>query len=249
MPTPRPSWLDLFDRRSRALAAEVFSGLPRRPTTFWYASAGTDMRPLVFTRRDHQARVTTSHGETLALPEPELFLYTCLAPGGVRFRRGQHLYGDGRTTIWCDTAHPVSVDRRVVPADWGRRAHFGFVPAERGRPDAYLLWVEIADRETGAEYRCRVLYVQMENYIGEPGARAAATRSRGRSTGCTPPVVRPFREAHRSGVGRSSCRCAICPIASRNPCSGIARSSSSTHRALAASQTASLHSSQPVTTS
>ena len=48
------------------------------PLVLWYPSAGRDFRPLVFTTPSYQSRLSARIGEPLQLPEPELFVYTCL---------------------------------------------------------------------------------------------------------------------------------------------------------------------------
>jgi len=156
------SWLDLFEDPS--VLPPALRRL-RRPTTLWYASAGNDWRPLVFTSRAWQRELAVRSGSSaLDLPVPDLFVHTCLGPTGTFFGPGDKLYEDGRSRIECVRATPVRLDRGLVPWVHDRGwAHFGDDPRLWGRPDGHLLEVAVRSHTGLGEVRCHVLYLEHEN--------------------------------------------------------------------------------------
>jgi|GEM_PF-5845971 len=106
-------WVKLF----RPLHGNSFSlpwGLPEvRPKVCWYVSGGRDFRPLVFWS-DVYREQRLAH---LALPRPEMFVYTCLSPdgGGLHgLKVGDVLFQDGRTFITLLSIQPLRIDRKRV---------------------------------------------------------------------------------------------------------------------------------------
>ena len=156
-------WTGLFrplDGQSLRLPA----GLPAvRPRACWYVSAGRDFRPLVFFS-DAYRQHRLAH---LDLPRPQLFVYSCLSPGGeglFGLVAGATLYRDPRTEITLAALQPLRIDRdqvvcRINPA----HVHFVQDPLPEHGYDAALLEVEVRSLTLGTCDRFPVLYLAMEN--------------------------------------------------------------------------------------
>lgn len=157
------SWLDIF---AEPEAEDLPPDLRRlnRPLVLWYASAGNDFRPLVYTTPSYQARLSARIGEPLQLPEPNLFVYTCLDEKYEPWHEDAILHEDYGTLVKCRSATPVRVDRQLVP--WANDrgwASFGSDPRLHGQPDGHILDVEIQSLRGMGTFRRKILYLRYEN--------------------------------------------------------------------------------------
>jgi len=156
-------WVKLF----RPLHGNSFSlpwGLPEvRPKVCWYVSGGRDFRPLVFWS-DVYREQRLAH---LALPRPEMFVYTCLSPdgGGLHgLKVGDVLFQDGRTFITLLSIQPLRIDRkRVGVVNNPKYVQMVDDPLRAHDYDAALMQVEVRSLTMGACERFPLLYLAMEN--------------------------------------------------------------------------------------
>lgn len=146
----------IIDQRSR----------PSR--VLWYASAGDDMRPLVFFSDHFQNLVRAQRENTVELvPKPDLFVFTCLDYSGghpIRSSVGKTLYRDRRTEITVLSQETIQLNRQRFPFVKGY-AFFGEDP-RRGRPngiDGVLLRVEVQSHQYGVREEHQLLYLFHEN--------------------------------------------------------------------------------------
>ena len=157
------SWLDIFAEPQVDDLPPDLRGL-NRPLVLWYASAGDDFRPLVFTAPAYQARLAERIGEPLQLPAPDLFVYTCLDEKYEPWHEDEVRYEDYGTRVKCRSATPFFLDRQVVPWAIDRRyAPFGSDPRLHGQPDGYILDVEILSLRGMGTFRRHILYLRYEN--------------------------------------------------------------------------------------
>ena len=155
------SWLSVFAEPEH-LPPDV-CGL-NRPLVLWYASAGNDFRPLVYTTSAYQARLEEQIGEPLNLPEPNLFVYTCLDENYEPWHDDEVRYEDYGTRVTCRSSTPVFLDRQLVPwANDRRYAPFGSDPRLHGQPDGHILDVEILSLRGIGTFRRNILYLRYEN--------------------------------------------------------------------------------------
>ena len=159
------SWLDIFAEPD---AEELPPDLRRlgRPLVLWYASAGRNFRPLVFTTPSYQARLSARIGELLQLPEPDLFVYTCLDEDYEPWHEDEVLHEDYGTLVRCRSATPVRLNRQLVP--WAKvrgSARFGRDPRLYGEPDGHILDVEVLSLMGMGTFRRKILYLRYENNL------------------------------------------------------------------------------------
>lgn len=157
------SWLDIFaEPKAKDLPPDLRQ--LKRPLVLWYASAGDDCRPLVFTTPAYQARLSERVGESLQLPEPNLFVYTCLDEEYAPWQEDEVLYEDYGTRVKCRSATPVRLDRQLAPWTNDRGwADFGSDPRDDDQPDGHIFDVEIQSLRGMGTFRRKVLYLQYEN--------------------------------------------------------------------------------------
>ena len=157
------SWLDIF---AEPEPDDLPPDLRRlnRPLVLWYASAGRDFRPLVYTTPSYQARLSARIGEPLQLPEPNLFVYTCLDEKYEPWHEDEVLHEDYGTLVKCRSATPVRLDRQLVP--WAKvrgSARFGSDPRPHGEADGHILDVEVLSLRGMGTFRRNILYLRYEN--------------------------------------------------------------------------------------
>ena len=156
-------WIDIF---AEPEAEDLPPELRRlnRPLVLWYASAGDDFRPLVYTTPTYQTRLSERIGEPLQLPEPNLFVYTCLDEEYEPWHEDEVRYEDYGTRVTCRSTTPVCLDRQLVPwANDRRYAPFGSDPRLHGQPDGHILDVEILSLRGMGTFRRKILYLRYEN--------------------------------------------------------------------------------------
>ena len=122
------SWLDVF---AEPEAADLPPDLRRlnRPLVLWYASAGHDFRPLVYTTSAYQERLSARIGEPLQFPEPNLFVYTCLDEKYEPWHEDEVLHEDYGTLVKCrgtrwrfwSAGTPCAVERGTVAGRGAQR--------------------------------------------------------------------------------------------------------------------------------
>ena len=153
------SWLDIF---AEPEAKDLPPDLRQLdcPLVLWYASAGDDCRPLVFTTPAYQTRLA----EPLQLPEPNLFVYTCLDEEYKPWQEHEVLYEDYGKLVTCRSATPVRLNRQLVPwANDRGYGPFGSDPRCHGQPDGHILDVEILSLRGMGTFRRKILYLWYEN--------------------------------------------------------------------------------------
>lgn len=142
--------------------------LPLRPRVCWSVSAGHDTRPMVFFSEPmREATIRHAGMSPVDLPRPDLFLYTCLDPGGQGLhdmRQGMVLFEDRSTRATIEARHPLLIDRsRVRYAIDRSRVHFGEDPLVRHDHDAALFRIRLTCLRTWHEETVDLLYLAMEN--------------------------------------------------------------------------------------
>lgn len=155
-------WLDIF---AEPKAADFPPDLRRlnRPLVLWYASAGRDFRPLVYTAPTYQERLSARIGEELQLPEPELFVYTCLETEYEPWPEGT-VYEDYGVRVKCRRATKVRLNRKLVPWENDRGyASFGKDPKLDGQPDGYILNMKVMSLRSMGTFHRNILYLRYEN--------------------------------------------------------------------------------------
>ena len=156
-------WIDVFaEPEGEDLPPELCQ--LDRPLVLWYASAGNDFRPLIYTSPVYQTRLSERIGEPLQLPEPNLFVYTCLDEEYEPWHEDEVRYEDYGTRVTCRSATPVCLDRQLVPwANDRRYALLGSDPRLHGQSDGYILDVEILSLRGMDTFRRKILYLRYEN--------------------------------------------------------------------------------------
>ena len=159
-------WTDFFDKTYSTIDPildPIFEN--RYPKVFWYASAGRDFRPLVYVHPAFQRALAQKMQESFfSLPVPDLFVYSCLMPKGVKFTKGEVLYQDKKTRIRCILTQPLPLNRQRVRYQIDRKkAHFGRDPRRSKRAEAQLMLVEVKSLIGMGEALYPVLYLEMEN--------------------------------------------------------------------------------------
>ena len=159
-------WTDFFDQTPSVIDPILDPILENRcPRVFWYASAGHDFRPLVYVHPAFQkALAQRQQYSSFSVPVPDLFVYSCLMPKGVKFTQGEILYQDNKTRIRCVLVQELYLNRRRVRYRIDRKkAHFGRDPRRSNRAEAQLLLVQVKSVIGMGEALYPVLYFEMEN--------------------------------------------------------------------------------------
>ena len=159
------------ERRSNATHASVTDPDARRhrkregQSSRLYYAPSVDGEPERAERRcgaDRCPRLCSA--EPLQLPEPDLFVYTCLDDEYEPWHEDEVLHEDYGTLVKCRSATEVRLDRQLVP--WAKvrgSARFGSDPSLHGGPDGHILDVEVLSLRGMGNFRRTILYLRYEN--------------------------------------------------------------------------------------